>query len=71
MSAGNCTLCIEWELCPFHKPEPTLTKYTEESVDTVKLESPTKPVCGRVVSDCGRYFRTYANGVCVDEQPID
>jgi hypothetical protein len=70
----DCTLCLEWEICPFHKPEKretALTKYVESEEPTAKFSAASKPVCGRVVSDCGHYVRTYKNGVCVDEEPID
>lgn len=76
----DCTICLEWEICPFHKPEPELTKcdLAEAEVPTVEIKTTqpatihgSRPVCGRAVSDCGHYVRTYKNGVCVDEEPID
>lgn len=78
----DCTLCLEWEICPFHKPEPKqepeLTKYTVDAeADTVKivvhrkaLQHPTV-INGRVVTDCGHYVRIYVNGRLVDEEPND
>lgn len=77
----DCTLCLEWEICPFHKPEPKqeqeqepeLTKYTVDAeADTVRIKvSQPTVIHGRVVSDCGHYVRTYVNGRLVDEEPID
>jgi hypothetical protein len=84
----DCTLCLEWEICPFHKPEPKLKRFdmSDCEVETVRMpvSQPTvihgtQPKAGllrvlaggRVVSDCGHYIRTYKNGVCVDEEPID
>lgn len=41
---NDCTLCLEWEICPFHKPEPKsepepeMTKYTiDAEADTVRI----------------------------------
>lgn len=67
----DCTLCLEWELCPFHDPKKLeLTEYVEVDVPTIDIGIEIKKT-GRVVSDCGFYVRTYVNGVCVDEEPID
>lgn len=87
MKDPNCTLCIEWEICPFHKPEPKqelkLTKYAVDAeADTVKIKvsqptvihgtrSKVRPLNGRVVSSCGEYIHTYQDGKLVDEEPND
>lgn len=74
---NDCALCLEWEICPFHKPEPKqepeLTKYTVDAeADTVKIKvSRPNVINGRVVSDCGHYVRTYVNGRLIDEEPND
>ena len=72
MQRSDCTLCLEWELCPFHNPDDELKRFdvSDAEVETVRVPV-TQPKCGRVVSDCGQYVRTYVNGVCVDEEPID
>ncbi len=80
MQKQDCTLCLEWEICPFHKPDDELKRFdvSDAEVETVRIPVTqptvihgTQPKCGRVVSDCGHYVRTYVNGVCVDEEPID
>lgn len=84
--ATDCALCLEWEICPFHKPDNELKRFdmSDAEVETVRIPV-TQPTVihgkianskatvthGRVVSDCGHYVRTYKDGVCVDEEPID